>query len=139
MAKSYYAPFAQTPRTLPAVATAALGGLGTTSITGAVLVATAGADGSIVTKISAMPSATTTASSLVLFLVKAATPAVYGMIDSVLLGAYTAATTTAIPFTQFTNISESTPIRLEAGDKLYVGTQVALAAGIVFKAEWMDF
>ncbi|WP_219064062.1 hypothetical protein [Pseudomonas sp. UMAB-08] len=49
------------------------------------------------------------------------------------------ATTTAIPETSFSNISESTPIRLEAGDKLYVGTQVALVAGIVFKAEWMDY
>lgn len=139
MAKTFTAPFAQTPKSLSVVATAALGGIGTDTVTGAVLVATAGADGSIVTKLMALPRATTTASSLVLFLVKAATPAVYGMIDSVLLGAYTAATTTAIPFTQFTNISESTPIRLEAGDKLYVGTQVALAAGIVFKAEWMDF
>lgn len=139
MAKIYTPPYAQTPKTSIAVATAALGGIGTDTVTGAVLVATAGADGAVVTKLTAIPRATVTASSLVLFLVKAATPTVYSMIDSELMGAYTLAATTAIPETTFANISDSSPIRLEAGDKLYVGSQVALAAGIIFKSEWMDF
>jgi hypothetical protein len=30
-------------------------------------------------------------------------------------------------------------MRLAAGDKLYVGSAVALAAGIVYKAEYTDF
>lgn len=139
MAKIFTAPFAQTPKTLAAVVTAALGGIGTGTVTGSVLVATAGSDGALVTKLTAIPRATVTATSLVLFLVKSAAPTVYQLIDSELMGAYTLAATTAIPETGFGNITESSPLRLEAGDKLYVGSQVALAAGIVVKAEWMDY
>lgn len=139
MAKVFTAPFAQTPKTLAAVVTAALGGIGTSTVTGAILVATAGADGALVTKLTAMPRATVTASSLALFLVKSSSPGVYNLIDSELMGAYTLSATTAVPETGFVNISEASPLRLEAGDTLYVGSQVALTAGIVFKAEWMNY
>ena len=139
MAKTFTAPFAQTPKTLAVAVTAALGGLGTTTVTGAQLVCTAGSDGAIVTRLTAIPRATVTAASLVLFLVKSDAPTVYHLIDSELMAAHTVAATTAIPETTFSNISDSTPLRLEAGDKLYVGSQVALAAGIVFAAQWMDY
>lgn len=138
MAKTFTAPFAQTPKTGTAVATAAVGGIGTDTVTGTVLLATAGAEGAIVTRLSAIPRATVTASSLVLFLSKD-NGVTQRLIDSELMAAYTLATTTAVPETAFGNVSESTPLRLEAGDQLYVGSQVALAAGIVFKAEWMDY
>lgn len=139
MAKIYTAPFAQTPKTQAVVATAALGGIGTDTVTGAVLAVTAGADGAIFTKLTAMPRATVAASSLVLFLVKASAPTLYRLIDSELMAAYTLSTTTAVPETAFGNISETSPIRLEAGDKVYVGSQVALAAGICFFAQWTDY
>lgn len=136
MANTFTAPFVQVYKTQAAVVTAALGGIGTATVTGAVAVATAGANGAVVTRLTAIPRATVTASSLVLFLVKASAPTVFHLIDSELMPAYTLAVTTAIPETAFGNISNDTPIRLEAGDILYVGSQVALAAGIVFKAEW---
>ena len=139
MAMTFTAPFAQTPRTLSAAVTVAIAGLGTDAVTGLQLLVTAGANGAIVSSISAMPRATVTASSLMLFLVKSATPAVYRPIDSVLMTGYTLAATTAVPVTTFASISDATPMRLEAGDKLYVGSQVALAAGIVFTARWMDY
>lgn len=139
MTMTFTAPFAQTPRTLSAAVTAAIAGLGTDAVTGLQLLFTAGANGAIVSSISAMPRATVTASSLMLFLVKSATPAVYRPIDSVLMTGYTLAATTAVPVTTFALISDATPMRLEAGDKLYVGSQVALAAGIVFTARWMDY
>lgn len=139
MAMTFTAPFAQVPKTLSAAVTAALAGLGTDAVTGAQLLVTAGINGAIVTSITAMPRATVTASSLVLFLVKASAPTIYRPIDSVLLSGYTLAATTAIPVTAFASISDATPMRLEAGDKLYAGSQVALAAGIVFTARWMDF
>lgn len=139
MAMTFTAPFAQTPRTLSAAVTVAIAGLGTDAVTGLQLLVTAGANGAIVSSISAMPRATVTASSLMLFLVKSATPAVYRPIDSVLMTGYTLAATTAVPVTTFALISDATPMRLEAGDKLYVGSQVALAAGIVFTARWMDY
>lgn len=139
MAMTFTAPFAQNPRTLSAAVTVAIAGLGTDAVTGLQLLVTAGANGAIVSSISAMPRATVTASSLMLFLVKSATPAVYRPIDSVLMTGYTLAATTAVPVTTFALISDATPMRLEAGDKLYVGSQVALAAGIVFTARWMDY
>lgn len=139
MANTFTAPFVQVFKTQPAVVTAALGGIGTATVTGAVAVATAGANGAVVTRLTAIPRATVTASSLVLFLVKASAPTVFHLIDSELMPAYTLAATTAIPETVFGNISNDTPLRLEAGDILYVGSQVLLAAGIVFTAQWGNF
>lgn len=136
MANTFTAPFVQTYKTQAAVAQIAVGGIGTSTVTNAVAIATAGPNGAVVTKVTAMPRASVTPSSLVLFLVKSSAPTVYNLIDSELMGLYTFSTTTAIPETVFTNISDETPIRLEVGDILYAGTQVALAAGIVFKAEW---
>lgn len=136
MANTFTAPFVQVWKTQAAVVTAALGGIGTATVTGAVAVATAGLNGGIVTKLSAVPRATVSASSLVLFLVKSSAPTIFHLIDSELMPGYTLAATTAIPETPFPNITNDNPIRLEAGDILYVGSQVALASGIVFKAEW---
>ena len=138
MPKTFTAPFAQTPKTATAVAVAAVSDLATDAPTGAVLLGTAGAEGAIVTRLMALPRATVTASSLVLFLSKDGGTTLR-LIDSELMAAHTVATTTAIPETSFGNISDSTPLRLEAGDKLFVGSQVALAAGIVFAAQWMDY
>ena len=139
MAKTYTAPFAQTPRTLAVAVTGALGGLTTNTVTGASLLATAGADGALITKMTAMPRGTVTATSLQVFIVKASAPTVYLPIDSELMSAYTASPTTATPETVFRNIGLESPLRLEAGDKIFVGAEVALAAGVVFYAEWMDY
>lgn len=137
MAKTFTAPFAQTPKTSTAVVTAAAASITTDAPTGTELVMTAGADGAILTKLTAIPRATATASSLILFLSKDG-GTTKRFVDSKLMAAYTMATTTAVPVTAF-DYSENAPLRLEAGDKLYVGSQVALASGIVFKAEWTDF
>lgn len=137
MAKIFTAPFAQTPKTATAVTTGAATA-GTDTQTNTVLLMTAGADGCIVTSLAAMPRATVTASSLLLYLSKDG-GTTQRLIDSELMAAQTLATTTAIAETTFSRISESSPMRLEAGDKLYVGSQVALASGIVFKAEYTDF
>ncbi|WP_256805442.1 hypothetical protein [Pseudomonas kurunegalensis] len=139
MAKTFTAPFAQTPKTGTAVVTAALAGLSTDAPTGAQLLVTAGAEGAILTRLAAIPRGTVTASSLCVFLVKASAPAVYRLVASEVLGAYTASTTAAIPTTTFAFVTEESPLRLEAGDKLYVGSQVAQGAGLVALATWMDF
>lgn len=137
MANTFDAPFVQTPKTATAVVTAAAT-VATDAPTNTVELLTAGANGALVTSITAVPRATVTASSLVLFLSKDG-GTTKRLLDSELMGAHTMATTTAVPETSFGNISVTTPLRLEAGDKLYVGSQVALAAGIVFAAQWMDF
>lgn len=138
MAKTFTAPFAQTPKNVTAVATAAVGTITGDSPTNTVVLLTAGADGAILTRLSAIPRATVTASSLVLF-TSSDSGTTKRLIDSALMSAQTIATTTAITPTTFTTYSETTPLRLAAGEQLYVGSQVALASGIVFKAEYTDF
>jgi len=137
MAKTYTAPFAQTPKTSAVVITGAAT-VADDNPTNTVELLTAGADGALVTRLTAMPRATVTAANLVLFLQKSG-QTTKRLIDSELMSAHTVAATTAIPETVFANISDSTPMRLEAGDKLFVGSQVALASGIVFAAQWMDY
>ena len=136
MANTFTAPFAQTPKTATAVATADATLTDTPSNT--VLLVTAGVNGAILTRLTAIPRATVTASSLVVFISKDS-GTTQRLIDSELMAAHTVATTTAIPETFFANYSESSPLRLEAGDRLYIGSQVALAGGIVFRAEFTDF
>ena len=137
MAKTMTAPFAQTPKTATAVATGAAT-VGTDAPANTVLLLTAGTDGCIVTALAAMPRATVTASSLCLW-ISSDNGTTQRLIDSELMAAHTVATTTAIPETPFSRISESSPLRLAAGDRLYVGSQVALASGIVFTAQYTDF
>jgi hypothetical protein len=136
MANTFTAPFAQTPKTATAVCTAAATLTDTPSNT--VLLVTAGSDGAILTRLTAIPRATVTASDLVIFISKDG-GSTQRLIDSALMAAYTAAVTTATPVTTFANYSEAAPLRLEAGDRIYVGSQVALAGGIVFRAEFTDF
>jgi hypothetical protein len=137
MANTFTAPFAQTPKTAAVVVTAAAT-VDSDTPSNTVELLTAGADGALVTRLAAMPRATVTASSLLLFLQKSG-QTTKRLIDSELMSAHTVAATTAIPETVFASVSDSTPMRLEAGDKLFVGSQVALAAGIVFAAQWMDY
>jgi hypothetical protein len=136
MANTFTAPFAQTPKTATAVCTAAATLTDTPSNT--VLLVTAGSDGAILTRLTAIPRATVTASSLVIFISKDG-GTTQRLIDSELMAAYTMATTTAVPETVFAFYSEAAPLRLEAGDRIYVGSQVALAGGIVFRAEFTNF
>lgn len=137
MAKTFTAPFAQTPQTATAIATTATASIDTTP-TNTQLLMTAGADGAILTRLWAIPRATVTATALYLFISKdGGTTKV--LIDSELMAAQTVATTTAIAETAFGNYSETTPFRLSAGDKLYVGGGVTLSNGIVFRAEYTDF
>ena len=128
--------FTQSVKTAQAVCTAAK----TTynDATNAVLLWTAGADGSLIKKLSAAPRATVTATQLQLYISKDSGTTLH-LIDSELMAAYTMAQTTAVPETAFGNISESTPLRLGPTERLYVAAGVALAGGIVFAAEGEDF
>jgi hypothetical protein len=136
MALTNTAAFAQTPKTSTALTT------GADDLTSApantVLVATAGTDGALVTGLTASPRATVTVSSLHLFISKdSGTNKI--LLDGALMAAHTVAATTAVPVTVFTRITETTALRLEAGDELYVGSGVALAGGIAFTAQWTNF
>ena len=137
MANTFTAPFVQVYKTEAVTLTsAALSNAVNVNSLNMGAIVTAGTQGALVTKLTAIPKGTITASSLLLWLVKAKAPSTPQLIDSELMPAYAISVTAAIPETVFSNISVDTPLRLEAGDILYVGSQVAQAAGIVFKAEW---
>lgn len=137
MAKTFTAPFAQTPKTATAVATA-VATITDDNPSNTILLLTAGSDGAILTRLTAIPRATVTASSLVLY-VSSDGGTTKRLVDSALMAAATVNTTTAVAVTTFSTYTETTPLRLAASDKLYVGTQVALSGGIVFRAECTDF
>jgi hypothetical protein len=138
MAKTFTAPFAQTPKNATGVATLA-SVIGTADTpTNTIELLKAGEDGALITKLWAMPRATVTASSLLLF-ISTDNGTTKRLIDSELMPAQSISATAAIAETKFGNINESTPIRLQAGAKLYVASAVALAAGIVFSCEYTEF
>ena len=138
MAKTFTAPFAQAPKNARAVVTAASADLDGLEPTNTVELCKAGADGALLTRLSAVPRATVTASSLLLW-TSDDDGTTKHLLDSALMAAHTVAATTAIPLTSFSRYTEDTPLRLEANMSLYVGTAVTLADGIVFNANYTDF
>lgn len=137
MAKTFTAPFAQTTKTATAVCTAA-GTNADDSPTNTVLLVTAGSEGCIITKVSAVPRGTVTATCLNLFISKDA-GTTKRLKYSETMAAQTIATTAGVSRTVFADISEASPLRLEAADRIYVSIGVALTNGVVFSAEQVDF
>jgi hypothetical protein len=139
MPKTFTAPFIQKQRTEIAVCTAATGNYNTDAPTNVVLLCNAGADDSIITNLSAIPRNTVSQTSLMLFISKDG-GTTKRLIDSEVMQSYSWNTTTAVPETMFARYTEMTPLRLGAGESLWVGVQVAPnTGGIVFKAEIGDF
>ncbi len=149
MANTFTAPFAQTPQVASCVVTTAValtpnGVDSSTTVTNSVLLLTAGANGSILTELSAMPRATVTASSLCIWSSTDGGTTKH-LVACALMPAYTLAATTLNARTAFyhadgsTLIDETNPLRLSASEKLYAGTLVTLATGIVFNARYVDY
>lgn len=105
--------------------------------TNAVLLVTAQAtNGSILYGLRAIPRATVTATQLQLYRSPDAGTTL-NLINTALMPAYTMAQTTQAAQTDF-GYTEAAPLRLAAGDSLYVGIGVALAGGIVFDPQCED-
>lgn len=131
--------FGKTTKTGTAEATAA-SVITTNTPTNTLLIVTAGANnGAMVTRLSAMPRATTATAGTLYYFISNDSGSTKLLGDSELMAAHTVTTTTKIPVTKFTNITQTNPLRLAPGDRLYVSAAVALAAGIVFTAEYTDF
>lgn len=145
MAKTFTAPFAQTPDTWNATATTAFaltgaGSLADNTPANTVLLGTAGIDGALLTSVRAIPRATNTATMAVLFLRKTGDAAgIRRVLKSVTVPAQTVAAATGITDVDFGIATETTPFRLSAGDELYVGLGVTQTNGITFNANAMQF
>ena len=104
--------------------------------TNAVLLLTAGTNGSLVSKLSATPRATVTATQLIL-LVSTDAGSTFHLLATQLMAAYTMAATTQAASVDF-GYSDTAPLRLGPNERLYVGIGVALAGGIDFFASAQD-
>jgi hypothetical protein len=104
--------------------------------TNAVKLVTAGANGTLVFGLKAIPRATVTATQLQLFR-SPDNGTTMNLINTQLMNAYTMAQTTQDPVVDF-GYSEGAPLRLGASDTLWVGIGVALAGGIAFDAVCED-
>lgn len=104
--------------------------------TNAVKLVTPGPNGAVLYGLKAAPRATVTATQLQLYRSPDNGATLY-LIGSALMAAYTLAQTTAVPQTDF-GYSEAAPLRMAAGDTLWIGAGVALAAGIAFDAQYED-
>lgn len=139
MAKTFTAPFSQTPQTAVAVTTSATSSEQTTSPGGTQLLLTAGSDGCLVTSITFMPRSGNIAVSNILLWLSSDNGSTKYLIDSAVAAAQTVQTYQATARGSFEAISEANPLRLAAGDKLYVGNRIQHTNGLVFFAEFMDF
>lgn len=126
----------QTPRTATCVLSVASTDLDDAPTTTELLL-TAGANGARVTRVTAIPRATVTATRLDLWLSKDG-GTTKRLIETALMGAHTVANTTEIPTTDF-GVSEDVPLVLDANDRVYASTAVALAGGIVVAAQYADY
>jgi hypothetical protein len=102
--------------------------------TNAVLLLTAGANGGVLYSLRALPRANVTASQLQVYRGDGTT---YNFFNAAVMSAYTFTDTTAPVPTDF-GYSETNPLRLGPGEKLYAATRVALGGGIVFDAHYED-
>lgn len=137
MALSYSPPFAQTPKFFASVITSAntnLDGSGTVTT-----LMTAGADGALITSLRATCRATVAATTCRLF-VSTDGGTTWIHFDEKVMSAYTVATTTAqTPVTFVDKTNPDAAVRLPANAKLGATIAVALAGGIVFAGEYLDF
>lgn len=103
--------------------------------TNAVLLLTGEATkGSILYKLTAMARATVTATKCQLYRKDGGN---FYLVGSALMAAYTMAQTTVQTPADF-GFTESNPLRIPAGQELYVAIGVALAGGVVFDAQYED-
>ena len=139
MAKTFTAPFSQTPQTAVAVTTAATSSEQTTSPGNVVELLTAGSDGCLVTSLTFLPRSGSIAASNILLWLSSDNGSTKYLIDSAVAAGQSVYTYQATARGSFESISEANPLRLAAGDKLYVGNKVQHNNGLVFFAEYMDF
>ena len=138
---TFNAPFTQGPKSKTVINFTAIGGIGGGTPTNIVTLATAGVNGGYVTKITATPMGSVTAGCVVLF--ESANSAAGSLatltpVDSVVMAAYTQATATAYPVTEFSKITPDNPKRLGPGMSLAIGCEVGQASGIAYHVEWED-
>ncbi len=138
--KGNTARFAQNPRNFDAIMTAALTNLNTDTPSGAVLLATAGAFGAMVPRLSVTVRATLATNAGIVLFRSTDQGATLRPKGSVTLTAQTVVATEALREVDFTKISEARPLRLGPNERLYIGSMVPPpAGGIAAHGDIVDF
>lgn len=138
MAMTNVAAFAQTPKTAPALLTAAVANLASLTPTGVVSAFTAGPNGAIITRISVIPRGSISATGVYMFK-SVDSGATQRFKDSIGLPLQTVSAGANITGAIFPSYSETKPMRLGAGDILYFGLGVAQATGVEVDVEYTNF
>lgn len=134
---TYKAKYTQNYSVKTAVVTAAVSGYDSDTPTNTTQLFQAGADGALVTEVAVMPRATCTASRVDLWVTSNGT--VLRLIGSEIVPATTVSNTGKTVRVPFSGISTTTPLVLGPGERLHVGSGVALAGGFVFTAKAEDY
>jgi hypothetical protein len=138
MPKTNTAPFAQTLKTRTAAPQLAVANASTDTPGNVVLLLTAGSEGALMTRLRMAARTNTSANNMMLFRKNSGDTAVR-LINARTFPSVTFSTTSAPADVTFGEYTENTPMRLEAGDQLWVGAGVANSGAVVFDAEFTDF
>jgi hypothetical protein len=130
--------FAQTPDTAPALLTLAVGNLASLNPTNIVPAFTAGPNGALITRISAIPRGSVTATGVYMFK-SVDSGATQHFKDSVSMPLQTITAGGNIVPTVFPNYSEARPMRIGAGEILSFGLGVAQANGVDVDIEYTNY
>ena len=147
MTKTFTAAFAQTPKTNSVMLTAAVALTGANSladpasaVNNTSLLYTAPAEGAIVTDLRFVPRATTTLMGGMFFIRHSAKPSTERHYQGcVVIPANTVSVSSPPVSYVISNISETTPLRLGAGDEVHVGLTVANTGGITAAIQATEF
>ena len=125
----------QTPKSAHVVTTTA-NSTYSTAPTNTVLLVTAGANGSRLTRLHGIPIATVTTANQLQVFRSLDTGTTKHFADSQVMATYTLAQTTAAPKTDF-GYSDDNPLILAPGEQLYVAT--GQSQSVDWVAEWADY
>lgn len=133
--------FGQTPQNHTVVVTSAYDNLDDDTPTNTSVLVTAGTDGALVKRITAVNRSNGVAATLGLFFTPDSGTTIRFLGD-ILVGTHTISTTAKNPVYDFKNsdlnITPENPMMLQGGEHLRVGISVASTNGWVFWAEWVD-
>lgn len=109
-----------------------------TDSTNAVLLVTAGANGSVVYGMTAIPRGVLATATKVMLFRSQDSGTTLAYVRSVLVAAYASDVATTVPTLADFGFTEAAPLRLKALERLYIGGYAAAANGIAVDAQYED-
>lgn len=137
MGLTFESPYPQTIKTKAVKLTSANGGT-RAAPTNLALLAEAGADGALLSRLEALAQGDTTATEIQVYS-STDNGASYTLVRSVIMSPQTASVTTPRASAKFEDISENAPLYMQGGERLYATLGAGQAAGIAIRASWANY